>query len=83
MAKFKIGSVKHFYDKIGVAVVELTAELSVGDTILFERGGEEMFSQNVESMQVEHEKISQAKKGDIVGLKVDQEVKEGAEIYKS
>lgn len=82
MAKFKVGVVSHYYDKIGVAVIELSADLSTGDEITFERGGEEMFKQKVESMQVEHEKINQAKKGDIVGLKVDKEVKEGAEIFK-
>jgi putative protease len=82
MANLKVGKVTHFYDKIKVAVVELTGVLSVGDKIKFARGGEDMFEQVVESMQVEHEKIDTAKKGDIVGLKVDGEVKEGAEIYK-
>lgn len=72
----------HYYDKIGVAVVELDGGLSKGDKIKFVRGGEDMFEQKVESMQIEHDKIDSAKKGDIVGLKVDQEVKEDAEIYK-
>ena len=80
--KVKVGVVKHYYDKIGVAVIEVTGDLSVGDKIRFERGGEEDFEQVVESMQVEHEKVSSAKKGGVVGLKVDAEVKEGAEIYK-
>lgn len=79
---FKVGKVIHYYDKIGVAVVELTSDLAVGDRIKFTRGGEDMFEQTVESMQVEHNKIDSAKKGDTVGLKVDQPVKEGAEIFK-
>lgn len=82
MADFKIGKVTHFYDKIGVAVVELNAGLAVGDKIKFVRGGEDIFEQTVESMQVEHEKIDSAKKGDVVGLKVEKEAKEGAEVYK-
>ncbi|MBU0572079.1 hypothetical protein KKH23_00745 [Patescibacteria group bacterium] len=82
MADFKIGKVKHYYDKIGVAVVELDGGLSKGDKIKFVRGGEDMFEQEVESMQIEHDKIDSAKKGDVVGLKVDQEVKEDAEVYK-
>lgn len=79
---FKVGKVTHYYDKIGVAVVELLADLSVGDRIKFSRGGEDLFEQVVESMQVEHSKIQSAKRGDIVGLKTDQPVKEGAEIFK-
>jgi putative protease len=82
LTDYKVGKVTHFYDKIKVAVVELSADLAVGDKIKFVRGGEEMLTQPVESIQVEHEKIDTAKKGDIVGLKVDGEVKEGAEIYK-
>lgn len=79
---FKVGKITHYYDKIGVAVMELSGDLSVGDKIKFMRGGEDMFEQTVDSMQVEHSKVPNAKKGDIVGLKVDQEVREGAEVYK-
>lgn len=82
MADIKIGQVSHYYDKIGVAVLELTDSLSVGDKIKFIRGGEDLFEQEVTSMQVEHEQVQEAKKGDAVGLKTDQEVKDGAEVYK-
>lgn len=78
----KIGKVVHYYDKISVAVVELDAALAVGDKIKFARGGEDLFEETVESIQIEHEKLDSAKKGQVVGLKVDQEVKEGAEVYK-
>ena len=82
MANLKIGKVTHYYDKIGVAVVELTASLGKGDKIMFERGGEELFEQTVDSIQVEHEKKDSARKGDTIGLKIDAQVKEGAEVYK-
>ena len=32
---FKVGRVSHYYDKIGVAIVELDGTLSVGDKIKF------------------------------------------------
>ncbi len=54
MANFKVGTVTHYFDKIGVAVVDLTDSLAVGDTITV---GDPSFTQQVESMQVEHEKI--------------------------
>jgi len=82
VADLKIGKVTHYYDKIGVAIIELTSDLGVGDKVKFSRGGEDMFEQDVSSMQVEHEKIEKAKKGDVIGLKVEAELKEGAEVYK-
>jgi len=82
MSASKIGKVTHYYDKIGVAVVELTKGIKVGDNIRFERGGEKLFEQEVKSMQVEHKEVKNAKKGDDIGLKSDQEVKEGAEVFK-
>ena len=82
MANLKVGRVTHYYDKIGVAVIELNANLASGERIKFVRGGEDLFEQNIDSMQVEHKKLDSAKKGDIVGLKTEQEVKEGAEVFK-
>lgn len=82
MADLKVAEVTHYYDKIKVAILELTSDIQVGDKIKFVRGGEDIFEQEVESMQVEHEKIEKAKKGDVIGLKVDQDVKEGAEVFK-
>jgi len=78
----KIGRVTHYYSKIGVAVLELTGGLSVGDRIRFERGGEELFEQEVSSIQIEHKEVKKAKKGDDIGLKTENEVKEGAEVFK-
>lgn len=79
---FKVGKVTHYYDKIGVAIVELDGQLSVGDKIKFVRGGEDVFKQTVDSIQIEHEKKESAGKGEIVGLKIEKEVKEGAEVFK-
>jgi putative protease len=78
----KVGRVTHYYGKIGVAIVELDGTLSVGDTIKFTRGGEDLFEQKVESIQIEHEKKDSAKKGDVIGLKTNEEVREGTEVYK-
>jgi putative protease len=79
---FKIGRVTHYYSKLGVAIVELSGTISVGDRVKFSRGGEELFEQKVESIQIEHQKVDSAKKGDVIGLKSDKEVKEGTEVFK-
>lgn len=76
----QIGKITHYYDKIGVAVVELTQVLKVGDKIKFS-GHDKEFSQIVSSMQVEHQVIDKAKKGDEIGLKVDQPVKPGDIVF--
>ena len=81
MPDFKIGKITHYYDKIGVAVLELSETLAVGDTIRISGHGGE-FTQQVSTMQIEHENIQTAKKGQAIGLKIDQEVKEGDEVFK-
>lgn len=79
---FKVGRVTHYYDKISVAIVELDGTLSVGDKIKFTKDGEDIFEQKVDSIQIEHEKRDTAARGDVVGLKTNEEVKEGAEVFK-
>ena len=76
-----VGKVTHYYGKIGVAVVELSDELSVGDTISIE-GKTTNFQQKVESMEIEHERVKTAKAGDAIGLKVREKVREGDSVYK-
>jgi len=78
----QIGKITHFFDKISVAVIELMAGLKVGETIHVV-GGNRDFTQTVDSMQVEHESISKAKKGDQVGLEVSQPVREGDKVYRT
>lgn len=76
-----IGKITHFYPKISVAVIELEGLLKVGDKIMIERG-EESFEQRVDSMQIEHENIKEAKAGESIGLKVAEQTKEGAKVFK-
>jgi len=77
----EVGKVAHYYKKIGVAVVDLQAPLSVGDRILI-RGATTDFEQTVKSMQIEHEDVNEAAAGQSVGLKVEEKVREKDVIYK-
>lgn len=81
MEEKEIGKVVHYYDKAGVAIVEFSGKVAVGDTLKFKRGEDE-FEQEVTSMQIEHESVDSAKKGDAVGIKVDQKTKEGTQVFK-
>ncbi len=76
-----IGKITHYFGNIGVAVIELSDALKVGDNIRIV-GGETDFTQIIESMEVEHQKVEEAKKGDSIGLKVGQKVREGYKVYK-
>jgi putative protease len=78
MAKIKaLGKVTHFYDRISVAIVELEAPLKLGDLVCFKLGDKEFLTE-ITSLQINHENIEQAKRGDIVGMKVEEEVPRGA-----
>ena len=82
MEKKLVGRVTHYFGNIGVAVVELEDSLRVGDRIRIVGGVDTDFEQVVESMEIEHEKVQEAKKGDAIGLKVNQKVREGYKVYK-
>jgi len=81
MGKTLIGKVTHFYDKIGVGVIELTADLKEGDKISIEKDGE-AFEQTVSSMQIENDKIQEAKAGQAIGMKLDKPAKANSEVFK-
>lgn len=77
----QVGKIIHYYNKIGVAIVDVSAPLKVGDTIKIS-GHDKEFTQTVNSIQIEHQQIQSAKKGDQIGLKVDQPVKEKDLVYR-
>lgn len=80
MEEKEIGKVTHYFGKIGVAVLELSSDLKVGDTIHI-KGHSEDFTQTVDSMQIEHESIEVATAGQSIGMKVSQKVHEGDIVY--
>jgi putative protease len=77
-----IGVISHYFSKIGVAVIDLSAGLSVGDTIRIVGGIDTDFTQEVKSMEVEHKKVKKAKAKESVGVKVKEKVREGYKVYK-
>lgn len=76
IADKKLGTVTHYYDKIGVAVIKLTGgDLKIGDKVKFMGAGGVEFTQEIKSMQIEHADIEIAKKGDEFGIKTEKPVK--------
>jgi hypothetical protein len=78
----QVGVITHYFDRIKVCVVKLTqGSILIGDklTIL---GVKTKFVQKVWSMQIESEDVKVAKKGQIIGIKVDKLVAVGDKVYK-
>jgi putative protease len=77
-----IGEITHFFDQIDVAAMKLKAPLAVGQTLVFKNAaGEELLKQKITSMQIEHEKVTKAKKGAEIGIKVAGKLHENNKAY--
>jgi translation elongation factor EF-1alpha len=82
MGEEEIGHISHFFPKISVAVIEITAgSLKVGETIRI-KGHTSDFTQTVDSLQMEHLQIPEIKTGGSAGLKVKEHVREGDKVFK-
>ncbi len=76
-----VGKITHYFDKIGVGVIELSADIKQGDQISVE-GATTNFTQPVDSMQVEHQNINEAKSGQSIGMKMSEKVRPGDQVFK-
>lgn len=74
------GEVTHFFPHVSAAVIKLSGPLKVGDMIQI-KGHTTDFKQSVDSMQIEHVPVNEAKKGDEIGLKVKDRVRIGDTAY--
>ncbi len=77
----EIGEVFSYYNNIGVIAVKLKDKLKAGDKIRI-KGSTTDFEQVVESMQIEHEIVKEAKKGTQVGIKVMDKARKNDKVYK-
>ncbi len=78
----EIGTVIHYYGKLSVAVVKLHETLAVQEQVTF-RGATTAFEQGIESIQVDHQNIEMAGKGQEVAIKVKNKVRVGDRLYKA
>ncbi len=76
----QVGIVRHYFGKIGVAAVELEDTLKVGDTIHI-KGHTSDWVQKVDSMQLEHQEVKEAHRGQSVGIKVIDHAREHDVVY--
>lgn len=78
----KVGVVTHYFGKIGVAAIKLTdGSLNVGETIHV-KGHTSDFTQIVDSLQIEHDKVDSAELGQEIGMRVKEHAREHDEVFK-
>ncbi len=77
----KIGTISHYFGQIGVAVIDLTGELKVGDKIRI-KGATTDLEQEVNSMQIDKQPVNEASSGQSIGLKVGEKIRIGDEVYR-
>jgi translation initiation factor IF-2 len=76
-----VGVVRDYFRKVSVAAVEVTrGTIRAGDTLRF-LGHTTDLVQRIESMQANHQDVLEASKGDFVGIKVTDRVREGDLVY--
>ena len=82
MSEEQIGKISHYFGKLEVAAIELTeGSLAVGDTIHI-KGHTTDLTETVDSIQIEHDQVQSAKKGESIGIKVVEHVREHDLVYK-
>ncbi len=82
MSEQEIGVVTHYFGHLQVAAIKITqGELSVGDTIHVQ-GHTSDFTTKVESMQLEHHTVDQAKAGQNVGVRVPDHAREHDRVFR-
>jgi translation elongation factor EF-1alpha len=81
MAEELVGTVSDYFVRIGVIGIELVGTLRVGDTVHVQ-GHTTDLEQAVESIQIEHEQVQEAKAGDAVGIRVNDRCRRGDKVYK-
>ena len=75
-----VGVVTHYFNRIGVAVIQLAEALEVGDWILIE-GPITQLEQRVHSMQIDYEALDIANPGEEIALKVEDRVRINDEVF--
>jgi putative protease len=81
MPEERIGVVNDYFAKIDVAGIDLEGPLQLGDRIHI-KGHTTDLELVVESMQVEHAQVEQAKAGDAIGIKVQERCRGGDVVYR-
>ncbi|MCL5018487.1 MAG: U32 family peptidase [Candidatus Pacearchaeota archaeon] len=79
--KHFVGKIIHYFDNVKVAAIRLVSELKVGDEIIIIGKTTGIVKTKVSSIEKNRKKISSAKKGNEIGIKVPSIVRNNDEVY--
>lgn len=79
--EIEVGKVTHYFNHLMVAIVKLNDKLKQGDKIHIV-GHTSDFTQNIDTMQIEHDNIIEAEPGQEVGIRVVDHAHEHDSVYK-
>ncbi len=77
-----IGEITHYFSKIKVCVIKMTAGTIALNDPLHIKGSSTDFRQKVGSLQIENSDVRIAKKEQLVGMKVKHKVRQGDQVFK-
>jgi putative protease len=81
MAQTEVGRIDKYFRKVGVAALELSTAIAVGDKLRFS-GATTNFEMKMESMQIDHEVVESAAAGADVGIAVPERVRRSDTVYR-
>ena len=81
MTEEPVGKITHYFPQITVAAATLSGELKVGDRVRV-KGHTTDFTEAIESLEIEHQKVDQAGPGDKVAFKVSEKARSGDQLLR-
>lgn len=81
MVETEIGEVMDFFAHVGAIALKLNSSLKIGDKIRI-KGGEQDFTETINSMQINRKPVQEAKAGDDVGIKITGKAHRGYRVFK-
>jgi putative protease len=80
--KQDVGEVVNYYSQVNAAEIRLWNPLKVGDEIIVQGPTTGSVIQKVESLQIDHQNIAEAQKGQNVGIQLTSKVRPGDRVYR-
>lgn len=77
----RVGEVTHYFGKISVAVLKIDKGIKLGESLHFV-GKHTDFSQEIDSLQIEHQDVTEAEAGSDVAMKVKDRVRSGDAVFR-
>jgi putative protease len=78
----EVGVIVKFFAKPSVAAIEITrGSIKRGDILKY-KGHTTDFTEEVKSMEIDNQPVDEATVGDMIGVKVEERVREKDKVYK-